>query len=205
MVLKNQSFDTYTLKLQARKTAGTNAFIIPFAVADQNNMLRAHIGSYVNANTVFEIVSDGSVSNISTSKRLRTPIITGVWYDIRLEVGLNQVDCYLNDTLLMSYSEPRKIFGLAGKDQKSGDLIIKMVNGSESEYATDFLLEGDEQVNGSITAYTIQAESVRAENSFTHPKEFVPVKSSSAKVSGKNFAYRFQKNSITVLRIPVKK
>lgn len=205
MVLKNKSFDTYTLKLQARKTAGTNAFIIPFAVTDENNMLRAHIGSYVNANAVFEIVTDGSVSNISTSKRLRKPITTGVWYDIRLEVGLNQVECYLNDTLLMTYAEPRKIFGLAGKDNKSGDLIIKMVNGSDSEYATNFSLEGNEEVNGAITAYTIQAESVRAENSFSLPKEFIPVKSSSEKVKGKSFAYRFQKNSITVLRIPVKK
>lgn len=205
IVLKDKIFETYTLKLEARKTGGTNAFIIPFAVTDRNNMLRAHIGSYVNANTVFEIVSDGSVSNISESKRLRKPIETGKWYSIRLEVGFDKVDCYLNDTLLLSYTEPRKVFGLAGRDQKSGDLIIKMVNGADDSYDTNFLLDGNLQLNGNLTAYTITASSVKAENSFTNPKEFIPVKTVNSHVSGKKFSYTFPKYSITVLRIPAQK
>lgn len=205
IVLKDKIFETYTLKLEARKTGGTNAFIIPFAVTDRNNMLRAHIGSYVNANTVFEIVSDGSVSNISESKRLRKPIETGKWYNIRLEVGFDKVDCYLNDTLLLSYTEPRKVFGLAGRDQKSGDLIIKMVNGADDSYDTNFLLDGNLQLNGNLTAYTITASSVKAENSFTNPKEFIPVKTVNSHVSGKKFSYTFPKYSITVLRIPAQK
>lgn len=205
MVLKDKSFETYTLKLEARKTGGTNAFIIPFAVTDRNNMLRAHIGSYVNANTVFEIVSDGSVSNISESRRLRRPIETGKWYSIRLEVGFDKVDCYLNDTLLLSYTEPRKIFALAGRDQKNGDLIIKMVNGADDACDTEISLDGDQNLNGAVTAYTITAESVKAENSFTKPKEFIPVKTVSGKVNGKKINHTFPKYSITVLRIPVKK
>ena len=35
-MLKNKSFDTYTLKLKAKKLEGYNAFIIPFAVKDSN-------------------------------------------------------------------------------------------------------------------------------------------------------------------------
>lgn len=205
MVLKDKSFETYTLKLEARKTGGTNAFIIPFAVTDRNNMLRAHIGSYVNANTVFEIVTDGSVSNISDSRRLRRPIETGKWYSIRLEVGYDKVDCYLNDTLLLSYIEPRKVFSLAGRDQSNGDLIIKMVNGADAPCETDIALEGTEVMNGSVTAYTITAPSVRSENSFTNPKEFIPVKTVPGKVNGKKLNYTFPKHSITVLRIPVQK
>ncbi len=205
MVLKDKSFETYTLKLEARKTGGTNAFIIPFAVADKNNMLRAHIGSYVNLNTVFEIVSDGSVSNISESKRLRKPIETGKWYNIRLEVGLDKVDCYLNDTLLLSYTEPRKVFALAGRDQSNGDLIIKMVNGGENACETDISLDGTQVLNGSVTAYTITAPTVKAENSFANPKEFVPVKTVTGKINGQKLIYTFPKHSITVLRIPVQK
>lgn len=205
MVLKDKSFETYTLKLEARKTGGTNAFIIPFAVTDRNNMLRAHIGSYVNLNTVFEIVNDGSVSNISESKRLGKPIETGKWYNIRLEVGLDKVDCYLNDTLLLSYTEPRKVFALAGRDQFNGDLIIKMVNGSENACETDITLDGTQVMNGSVTAYTITAPSVRSENSFANPQEFVPVKTLPAKVNGQKFSYTFPKFSISVLRIPVRK
>jgi len=204
MVLNNKSFDTYTLKLQARKLGGTNAFIIPFAVTDANNMLRAHIGSYVNANAVFEIVSDGSVSNISASKRLRQPIETGKWYDIQLVVEEDKVSCYLNDSLLMTYTEPQKLFGLAGRDSKTGELIIKMVNGSNSDYETEFTLEGTVEAKGKVTAYTIQAESVKVENSFTNPTEFTPVKTLTPIVAGKKIKYRFPKNSITALRVPIK-
>lgn len=205
MVLKDKSFDTYTLKLEARKTGGTNAFIIPFAVTDRNNMLRAHIGSYVNANTVFEIVSDGSVSNISESKRLRRPVETGKWYSIRLEVGFDKVDCYLNDTLLLSYTEPRKVFALAGRDQSNGDLIIKMVNGADEPCETDIALDGIQALNGSVTAYTLTAPTVKAENSFVNPKEYIPIKTVGGKVRGQKLAYTFPKHSITVLRIPLQK
>lgn len=168
-------------------------------------MLRAHIGSYVNANAVFEIVSDGSVSNISASKRLRQPIESGKWYDIQLVVELDKVSCYLNDSLLMTFTEPQKLFGLAGRDKTSGELIIKMVNGADQDYETEFDLNGETELNGQITAYTIQAESVKAENSFTNPREYIPVKTQTPITIGKKFKYRFPKNSITALRIPVKK
>ncbi len=205
MVLKDKQFDTYTLKLQARKLSGTNAFIIPFAVSDQNNMLRAHIGSYVNANTVFEIVSDGSVSNISTSKRLQKPIETGKWYDIRLVVGLDKVDCYLNDTLLMSYSEPRKLFTLAGKDRVTGDLIVKMVNGYDSEVSMDISTMEDPNFEGPVTAYTIKAETLKAENSFSNPNAYTPLKTTVGNMRQNNFTYTLPKYSITILRVPPKK
>jgi len=203
--LNNKSFDSYTLKLQARKLGGTNAFIIPFAVTDENNMMRAHIGSYINANAVFEIVSDGAVSNITASKRLSRPIETGKWYDIQLVVEQEKVSCYLNDTLLMTYNEPQKVFGLAGRDLKTGDLIVKMVNGADADYETEFSLEGLEEVNGKITAYTIQAASVKVENSFQQPREFVPVKTTTPMVTGQKIKYQFPKYSITALRIPMKK
>ncbi|MDO9375708.1 MAG: alpha-L-arabinofuranosidase C-terminal domain-containing protein, partial [Ferruginibacter sp.] len=57
--LVNSKFETYTLKLKGRKIDGYNAFIIAFAVKDTNNFLRAHIGSWINQNTVFERVSNG--------------------------------------------------------------------------------------------------------------------------------------------------
>jgi alpha-L-arabinofuranosidase len=204
MILKDQSFDTYTLKLKARKTGGTNAFIVPFAVNGQRYMFRAHIGSYVNANTVFEIVQDGDVSNISESKRLPQKIETGRWYDIRLEVGTDKVDCYLDDKLLLSFKEPQKMLGIAGRDQKTGDLIIKMVNGFDDDYETEIELEGAIGATGTATAYTIATERVDVENSFTEPVKYVPVKSAVPGISGKKFKYKFPKYSITVLRIPAK-
>lgn len=205
MLLKDKSFETYTLKLEARKISGTNAFIIPFAVNGQGTMLRAHIGALVNNSTVFEIVSEGSVANVSPTKRLAKPIETGKWYKIRLEVGYEKVDCYLDDVLLLSYTEPKKLIGIAGRDKKNGDLIIKMVNGNDDVIETEIELDGNAEVNGAYKAYTIASNETGAENSFADPKKYVPVTTVSEPIKGKKMKHSFPKYSITVLRIPTKK
>lgn len=202
MYLKDHSFDVYTLKLKARKNGGTNAFIVPFAVNGQRFMLRAHIGSYVNLNTVFEIVQEGEVSNISQSKRLPNPVETGKWYNIRLEVGLDKVDCYLDDELLLTYKEPQKLLGIAGRDKKTGDLIIKVVNAYDEDYETEIELDGQVRAKGAATAYTIASDKLDAENTFARPRQYVPVETVVHGLNGKSFSYKFPKYSITVLRIP---
>ncbi|HVG40564.1 MAG TPA: alpha-L-arabinofuranosidase C-terminal domain-containing protein, partial [Chitinophagaceae bacterium] len=177
--LPNKSFDTYTLKLKARKTsAATNAFIIPFAVKDDNTMLRAHIGSYVNINSVFESVTNGmNVSDLTNQKRLPAPIQTGRWYDITLEVGYDKVDCYLDGKLLMTYTEPQKLFSIAGRDNKTGDVIIKVVNASDRPYKTRMQFNGV-QPGTTGEMITLSANSLEAENSFSEPLKYIPVKNS---------------------------
>lgn len=205
MILKGKSFDTYTLKLEARKVSGTNAFIIPFAVNGTGSMLRAHIGALVNNSTVFEIVSEGSVANVSPTKRLAKPIETGKWYSIRLEVGDDKVDCYLDDVLLLSYTEPKKLIGIAGRDQKTGDLIVKMVNGNDEAIEIEIELDGTAEATGTYKAYTIASGETTAENSFMEPKKYVPVATVAKTAGARKLVHRFPKYSITVLRIPTKK
>ncbi|NCI49437.1 alpha-L-arabinofuranosidase [Sediminibacterium roseum] len=203
MLLKDKTFDTYTLKLKARKTSGTNAFIIPFAV-NGKTMLRAHIGGLVNNSSMFELVMDESVSNVSAPRRLQKPIETGRWYDVRLEVGKEKVECYLDDQLLMTYTEPPKFITLAGRDAKSGDLIIKAANVSDEAYTTDIEIEGATLLNEEGTAFTISSDALDAENSFAMPKKYVPVRSAFKGVEPKKLRYSFPKYSITVLRIKAK-
>ncbi len=206
MILKDKSFETYTLKLKARKTSGTNAFIIPFAVNGTRSMLRAHIGGLVNNSSMFELVMDDAVSNMSQPKRLIKPIETGKWYDIRLEVGLDKVDCYLDDQLLMTYTEPNKFLSIAGRDAKNGDLIIKAVNVSDEAYETEIKLDGDMRLSSTgASAYTISSSSLDVENSFTEPKKYVPVKTSVKDISNQKIQYTFPKYSVTVLRVKTQK
>ncbi|MES2005872.1 MAG: alpha-L-arabinofuranosidase C-terminal domain-containing protein [Bacteroidota bacterium] len=204
MLLKDKSFETYTLTMKARKTSGTNAFIIPFAV-NGRSMLRAHIGALVNNSAIFELVMDESVSNVSPVKRLPKPIETGRWYDIRLEVGLDKVDCYLDDQLLMTYTEPNKLLSLAGRDAKNGDLIIKVVNVSDEEYVTDIKVDGNMNLSSTGTAYVLSASSLNVENSFTEPRKYIPVKTAIKDISSKKLQYTFPKYSVTVVRVKTQK
>lgn len=174
--LQGKSFDTYTLKLKARKLSdATNAFIIPFAIKDDNTMLRAHIGSYVNVNSVFESVANGmNVSDITNQKRLPAPIQKGKWYDITLEVGYDKVDCYLDGKLLMTYTEPQRFFSIAGRDNKTGEIIVKMVNTSDRPYTTTLKIVGA-KIEGDAQVITLTADAPTAENSFSEPKKYVPI------------------------------
>ena len=203
--LTNRTFDTYTLKLKARKKSGYNAFIIPFAVKNDSTQLRAHIGSWLNSNTVFESVTNAfDIAAISESKRLDKPIETGRWYDITIEVGNDQVDCYLDGKLLMTYKEPQQFFSIAGKDDVTGDIIIKAVNASADTYQTSISLTGVTNLQPMAELISLKAVSPNAENSFTEPTKYIP---QTQTVNGVKpfFEISFKPYSINVLRLHTKK
>lgn len=200
-ILTGKTFDTYTLKLKARKTGGTNAFIVPFAVKDGARQMRVHIGSYVNLNSVVELVADSfSVANMMPQKRLPEPIQTGRWYDITIEVGNDQVDCYLDGKLLFNYREPNKFFSIAGRDKETGDIIIKLVNGAETPYTTTINLEGVTSVSPSAQLITLQADYPEAENSLDQPEKYIPVSTTLTGIKP-SFETTVKPYSISILRV----
>ncbi len=202
-MLKTKSWDRYTLKLKAKKMEGYNAFIIPFAVKDSNTFYRAHIGGYVNRVSMFEKVSNGyDVSNISAAVDLPDTIAANRWYDIELQVGTDTVKCYLDGHLLMTYTEPNKLFAIAGKDTKNGDVIVKMVNAYGSEMPVNIDLQGATASTSAAKMITLSAPSLTDENSFEHPAQFVPV-STTVSMQNSRLPLMVKPYSINVVRIPV--
>lgn len=199
--LSGKSFDTYTLKLKARKTSdATNAFIIPFAVKDERTMLRAHIGANVNNNSVFESVTNGmEVSDLINQRRMPARIETGRWYEVTLQVGYDKVDCYLDGKLLMSYTEPQKLFSIAGKDNKTGDLIVKVVNASDKPYKAALEINGA-QLNGSGELITLTGDAPTSENSLSEPTKYIPKQTSLQGISSST-EMDFKPYSISILRL----
>lgn len=198
--LPGKVFDAYTLTLKARKTGGLNAFIIPFAISDSSMQLRAHIGSWWNTHAMFEKVTDGfEVVSISSPKRIK-PIELNRWYGIRLEVGLKEVKCYVDDELIMSYTQPPGFFSIAGIDEQSGDLIIKAVNASKEPVLTNFQIDGLSQsaAEGDITSISATAET--DENSFAEPEKYTPVQKRIDN-AGNNFTVKLAPLSVNVVRL----
>ncbi|HLZ89155.1 MAG TPA: alpha-L-arabinofuranosidase C-terminal domain-containing protein, partial [Puia sp.] len=177
-LLKDRTFDTYTLTLKARKIDGYNAFIIPFAVKDSNDCLRAHIGSYVNSHCVFEKVTGGyEVTDLTDQRRMKQPIEKNRWYAIRLEVQPDKVDCYLDGELLMTYKQPDRLFAISGRDEKTGDIIVKMVNTGGTPVTTAIQIAGNSRTDNKAILTTLAAERENAENSFEYPTAHIPVQS----------------------------
>lgn len=200
-MLKNKNFDNYTLKLKAKKLEGYNAFIIPFAVKDSNTFYRAHIGAWVNKIGVFEKVINGyDVSNISAAVDLPDTIQPNKWYDITLDVGVDTVKCYLDGKLLMTYTEPDKLFAISGKDENNGDIIVKIVNGYGSEIPVDIDFKNGDFKSSNILLITLSSPSLTDENSFDEPEKYIPVTKQLPGGANK-ISLQLKPYSINILRI----
>lgn len=202
MWLPGKTFETYTVRLKARRTSDkTNAFILPFAVKDDNTMLRAHIGANVNSTSTFESVTNGmQVADLTNQRRMPAPIKTGQWYDVRLEVAEDHVECYLDDQLLMSYTEPQKLFSIAGRDEKTGDVIVKVVNGGATPYDVSMRLDGGIDPASDALLTMLRSDLPGVENSLEEPRKVIPVESTVSGVA-REFPMSFPGYSISVLRI----
>lgn len=199
--LKDKCFDTYTLKLKARKLSGTNAFIIPFAVKDSNTFLRAHIGSWVNSHCTFESVTNGyDVADMITQQALRKPVETGKWYNIRLEAMNDSVACHLDNELIMTYKEPKKFFAIAGRDNTTGEIIIKLVNAYGTPYNTEIKTVNENYICTKATMTVLSTPNGDAENSFEAPQKYIPVTRTITNAS-KNFEVNIPPYSVSVIRL----
>lgn len=192
--------DTYTLKLKARKTGGYNAFMIPFAIQDDNNYLRAHIGAWLNKVAAFEMVTKGADAIVTQPVRLETPIELNRWYDIELQVNQTEVICFLDGKRLMQYARPRTVFAIAGLDETNGDVVIKLVNAHAEPKPIHINLQHAGQLKKEGKAIILSANAPDDENSFEHPEAFVPT-TVPLSVEQPAFMYTCKPWSITILRI----
>ncbi|SHG71102.1 Alpha-L-arabinofuranosidase C-terminus [Chryseolinea serpens] len=201
--LKDQSFDRYILKVKAKKTGGTNAFMIPFALRDNQNYLRAHIGAWVNKIAAFESVTKGADAIVTQPVRLENAIELNRWYTIELHVNNNTVECFLDGKLLMTYTKPKDFFSIAGRDEKTNEIVVKVVNATGGK--RNVLLKINKaQLENTGKAITLSSGSPEDENSFAQPRQFIPQETMVNGVAS-NFEYEFQPWSITVLRLKEKR
>jgi len=200
-LLGGRKFGSYTLSVKARKKDGVNAFIIPFAVQDSNTFMRAHIGSWVNSHCVIEKVTNGyDVSDLTDQVKLKNPIEKDKWYDIKIDVQPHEIRCYLGDTLLLSYREATDILAISGKDNHTGDIIVKMVNTGGMPCATEIQVQGNKNIHKKASLITLAAATDTAENSFQHPKEYIP-KMIELQNAAQQFELTLAPYSINVLRL----
>ncbi|WP_315817846.1 hypothetical protein [Paraflavitalea speifideaquila] len=115
------------------------------------------------------------------------------------EVGIDQVTCYLDGKLLLTYRDPEKFFSIAGRDPHRR-YLLKLVNASETPYSTRINLEGIAVVGSTAGLYNFKAPTAEAENSLDNPVQYIPVRSilTGTKPS---FETTFSPLSISILRI----
>lgn len=183
----------YTLSLKARKISGKEGFIIRFDEHD-DQWIQWNLGGWGNTDTAFQ--RNGTI----VSNRVPLPIETDRWYDIRIERDGSTVRGYLDGKLIQEFHEEGTpdFTAVAGIDDRTKELVIKVVNGSDEGRIANLDLHG-RSVAATGKALTLTAPTLFTENTFANPTAVAPVKSSFAGTT-----YAFSPRSVTILRLRLK-
>jgi alpha-L-arabinofuranosidase len=190
------SWSDYTITLKARKLSGENGFQIYFHNRSIRERIRWDLGGYGNSVDLLDIGV--------TSASMPAQIEPNRWYDIKLEIKGSLVRGYLDSKLIQEVGDTRNnvksISASAAIDDKSGDIILKVVNASYEPLHTKIDLEGAGKLSGSGKAIVLTSESPLDENTLEEPTKVSP-KNEDVNFSGTTIFRLFPGNSLTVIRI----
>jgi len=190
----------YTLTLKARKISGAEGFLVLFRIGGNEDRTWWNIGGWNN--TADGIEAEGTLDSKPGN------IETGRWYDLKVVVSGKNVKCYLDgmlvhNVMLDTGGQVASIYATAAKDEKSGDLIVKVVNANGKPLETELNLSGAKNLSGSGTAIVLTSASPSDENSLEEPTKVSP-KTESLSFTGTTLKRSFPGNSFTVLRLTSK-
>ena len=184
----------YTVSLKARKISGREGFIIPVGLAD-GRRVQWNVGGWGNRLHAVQ-VADAVVGE-------QTPgtIETDRWYDIKIEVNGRTVRGFLDGKLVQERTLPRidRVLAISGRDERTGDIIVKVVNATAEPQQMTLQLNGVPKLGGRATATVLTSDNPLDENTFEQPTKIVP-RRSPLKVSATT-THTFPANSLTILRI----
>lgn len=190
----------YTIKLKARKIEGENGFQIYFHNKNNSERTRWDIGGFTNSVNMLEV---GLATQSMDAK-----IEPGRWYDVKIELRGTSVKAYLDGKLTQEVSaENMSVKGItssAAIDEKTGDIILKVVNVSFKPIKANVFLNGAIGLTGRGKSIILTSVKATDENTLDYPTKVSP-KTESIKVSGTELNRSFPANSLTVIRLSTKK
>jgi alpha-L-arabinofuranosidase len=192
----DKSWKDYTLTLKARKISGAEGFLILFHNSGDEDRTWWNIGGW--GNTQDGIEGSGGV-NFKPSH-----IETDHWYDIKLTVAGQHLQCWLDGKLIhdvdyLTGGEYKSLYAASATDAQSGDVIVKVVNVAAEPLETELDLSGA-SLTGQGSATVLTSGSPADENSLAEPTKVSP-KTEAISFTGTSLKRSFPANSLTVLRL----
>ncbi len=192
----------YELRLKARKDGGYEGFIIVFNYQDDRNYCWLNLGGWGNGQHAIEQVMDGGKMQTAIKPgRLET----GRWYDVRIQVDGDNVKCWLDEELLfdtrLKVNTAYGIFANAQLDEKTGEMVVKVVNTGDQH--TSACIDLGDFVARSGRLVRLSSASGADENSIDAPTFVHPVEHR-LDVSGHAFEAEIPAFSLNIFRLSKK-
>ena len=195
--LCNQSIDNdeYVYSLRARKTNGTEGFLVLFGFKSSHDYYWLNLGGWNNTQHAIEkVTANGKAKMIS----IQGAIQNNVWYDIKIEVNKSTATIYLNNEILFKIPAPdAPVTASVVKNETTNEVIVKLVNSANSNIDVDLNLKGLSQT-GPAKVITLSGEP-QQRNSIENPELIEPVESMLQ--IKERFTYSLKANSLTIMVI----
>lgn len=196
----------FTLEFKARKTAGSEGFIVYIAMTEENKKGFAfNVGGWGNTSTIAQKVADGWLSD-NISQSTGQTMEDNKWYNVKIVIKSDQAALYMDGkevNTIRNTAVPKQFYA-AGYDEASGEVVIKVVNGDAIPYNLDIKLDGAAKVHAVGKIIGIKADSGTDENSFDNPRKIYP-KEEAFDFPDKDFSYSFAPYSFTIFRVKADK
>jgi alpha-L-arabinofuranosidase len=186
----------YTYSLKARKTGGSEGFLVMFQLPGDQEVSWWNIGGHGNKDFSLDAPD-------APADRVAGTIETGRWYDIRVELQGGSVKCYLDGKLIhgVARKSAQSLYAVATQDRAAGEIILKVANVTKQPVKTAVDLRGVKDMAAPARATVLTSEKITDENSLDAPEKIVP-KETTVDLGGKpQFDYTFPPISVTVLKI----
>ncbi|GAA4478506.1 alpha-L-arabinofuranosidase C-terminal domain-containing protein [Microbacterium panaciterrae] len=194
-----KDWSNYTLELDAKKTAGSEGFLIGFGATSSNNFYWWNIGGWGNTRMALQKATGGAANEIAAKEGVS--VTTGQTYHLKVVVNGRKISLYQDSVLMISYddgSTQQELYNVVSRDSATGDIVVKMVNASDRTQQTTVNLNGV-KVRDAGTQ-TVLAASKNASNSRATPDAVAPVTSAVTGLSTSS-VHDLQPWSVTFLRL----
>lgn len=196
----DSTWKDYTITLKARKISGENGFQIFFHNRNSNDHNRFEVGGWNNSVTHLEMGM--------ASVEMKAEAKAEQWYDVKIEIMGGNVRVYLDGQLIQEITENtlavKSLIMSAVKDDKSGDVILKVVNASAKAIKSQIDLKDTKAFTRKGKAIVLTSASPLDENTLENPKKVYP-KTEDVKLTGAGCKRTFPGNSLTVIRLSTKR
>ncbi len=192
-------WSNYTLELDARKTAGSEGFLVGFAAGAPDSFLWWNLGGWNNTRQALEKADGGRQGEVKAVEG--HSIETGRDYHLTIEVRGRTVRLLLDGVLQMEYTDDvatTDVHQVVTRDADTGDLVAKLVNTSASTHRTAVHVD-DVGIEPTGTATEIVARPADT-NTKSAPRAVVPVERELTGLSS-DFTYDLPPYSVTFLRL----
>ena len=195
--------DNYTLELKARKLSGNEGFFVYYGLdANGQNGFVANIAGWNNRTTAIQPMRQGRTNDV-LGRQYNQSVDTDKWYDIKVVVSPEIVTLYVDGTQVTK-AQPAALtrhFCQTGFDETAGEIIVKVVNGTDQPYRRSFQIDGTNGVMPTGKVITLNGNA-NDENSFAQPTKLAPQTTMFGHF-GKQFDYEFKPMSLTIMRIKI--